>query len=134
MRYFHNLYGQFQLTDSFGLIAGFDIGAEQKSKGSESYNAWYSPVVIAQYRLNDKMAIGLRGEYYCDENGVIVSTDTANGFKTFGYSANFDYNIYDNVVWRLEARSLNSKDDIFLKGSDTVNTNTFVTTALAISF
>lgn len=134
MRYFHNLYGQFQLTDKFGLIAGFDMGAEQKSKGSESYNAWYSPVVIAQYRLNDKMALGLRGEYYCDENGVIVSTDTANGFKTFGYSANFDYNIYDNVVWRLEARSLNSKDDIFLKGNEAVNTNTFITTALAISF
>ncbi|MFL9845115.1 porin [Flavobacterium rhizosphaerae] len=134
MRYFHNLYGQFQLTDKFGLIAGFDIGAEQKYKDSESYNAWYSPVVIAQYRLTNKMAIAFRGEYYSDENGVIISTDTENGFKTFGYSANFDYAIYDNVVWRLEVRSLNSKDDIFLKGSEVVTTNTFITTALAISF
>jgi hypothetical protein len=134
MRYFHNLYGQFQLTNKFGLIAGFDIGAEQKNKGSERYNAWYSPVLIAQYRLNDKMAIALRGEYYSDENGVIIATNTANGFKTLGYSANFDYHIYNNVVWRLEARSLNSKDDIFLKGNNTINTNTFISTALAISF
>lgn len=134
MRYFHNLYGQFQLTDKLGLIAGFDIGAEQKSKNSESYNAWYSPVVIAQYRLTDKMVIAFRGEYYCDENGVIITTDTANGFKTFGYSVNLDYNFYDNVAWRLEARSLSSKDDIFMKGNGTVNTNTFITTALAISF
>lgn len=134
MRYFHNLYGQFQLTDKFGLIAGFDIGAEQQAKGSESYNAWYSPVLIAQYRLTNKMTIAVRGEYYSDENGVIVATDTANGFKTLGYSANFDYNIYENVVWRLEARSLNSEDNIFLKGNETGNTNSFITTALAISF
>ncbi|NDI99066.1 porin [Flavobacterium sp. LaA7.5] len=134
MRYFHNFYGQFQLTDKLGIITGFDIGAEQKEKNSESYNIWYSPVLIAQYRLNNKMAVALRGEYYSDENGVIIATDTANGFKTFGYSANFDYNIYENVVWRLEARSLNSEDAIFLKGSETVNTNIFVSTALAISF
>ncbi|MCO6149678.1 porin [Flavobacterium sp. NRK1] len=134
MRYFHNMYGQFQFTDKFGLIAGFDIGAEQKSKDSKGYNSWYSPVIIAQYHLNNKMAIAVRGEYYSDKNGVIIAIDTDNGFKTFGYSANFDYNIYDNVVWRLEARSLNSKDDIFLKGSEQVNTNTFITTALAISF
>lgn len=134
MRYFHNFYGQFQLTGKFGLIAGFDIGAEQKAKGSESYNAWYSPVLIAQYRLSEKMAFGIRGEYYSDEDGVIVATGTENGFKTFGYSANFDYNIYSNVVWRVEARSLNSKDDIFIDGEDATATNTFVTTALAISF
>jgi hypothetical protein len=134
MRYFHNLYGQFQFTDKFGLIAGFDIGAEQKSKDSKGYNSWYSPVIIAQYHLTNKMAIAVRGEYYSDKNGVIIATDTDNGFKTFGYSANFDYNIYDNVVWRLEARNLHSKDDIFLKGSEQVNTNTFITTALAISF
>ncbi|MBY8961509.1 outer membrane beta-barrel protein [Flavobacterium sp. D11R37] len=134
MRYFHNFYGQFQLSDKFGLIAGFDIGAEQKAKGSESYNAWYSPVLIAQYRLSDKIAVAVRGEYYSDENGVIIATGTENGFKTFGYSANFDYNIYSNVVWRVEARSLNSKDDIFIDGEDATANNTFVTTALAISF
>lgn len=134
MRYFHNLYAQFQLNDKFGLIAGFDIGAEQQAKGSESYNSWYSPVLIAQYRLTNKITIAVRGEYYSDENGVIVATDTDNGFKTLGYSVNFDYNIYENVVWRLEARSLNSEDDIFLKGNETGNTNSFITTALAISF
>jgi hypothetical protein len=134
MRYFHNFYGQFQLTDKFGIITGFDIGAEQKEKNSESYNIWYSPVLIAQYRLNNRMAVALRGEYYSDENGVIIATDTANGFKTFGYSANFDYNIYDNVVWRLEARSLNSEDAIFLKGNEAATTNMCISTALAISF
>ncbi|RYD94653.1 MAG: porin [Sphingobacteriales bacterium] len=134
MRYFHNFYGQFQVTDKFGLIAGFDIGAEQKAKDSESYSSWYSPVLIAKYALTDKASISARGEYYSDEDGVIISTGTANGFKTMGYSLNFDYAIYSNVVWRVEARSLTSKDEIFLDNGDPVKNNAFVSTALAISF
>lgn len=134
MRYFHNLYGTFQLTDKFGLTAGFDIGAEQKSKDSESYSSWYSPVLIARYAISDKFAIAARGEYYADKDGVIIATGTDNGFQTFGYSLNFDYNIYSNVVWRVEARTFNSKDDIFLNNNDPSQNNTFVATALAISF
>jgi hypothetical protein len=134
MRYFHNLYGQFQLADKFKLIAGFDIGAEQKAKNSNSYNSWFAPVLIAKYSITDKASVSARGEYYADKNGVIISTETANGFKTFGYSVNFDYSIYSNVVWRIEARSLSSKDAIFIKDGDLTKNNTFVTTALAISF
>lgn len=134
MRYFHNLYGIFQVTDNFGLIAGFDIGAEQKSKGSDRYNCWYAPVIIAKYAVTDKASLSMRGEYYADKNGVIISTDTPNGFKTWGYSLNFDYAVYSNVMWRIEARNLSSKDDIFTKGNSVKNSNTFVTTALAIAF
>lgn len=134
MRYFHNLYGQFQITDKFGLIAGFDIGAEQKGKGSESYSSWYTPVLIGKYAITEKASLTARAEYYADQDGVIISTDTPNGFKTFGYSLNFDYTIYNNVVWRIEARTLDSKDDIFIKNGNPTGSNTFVGTALAISF
>ncbi len=134
MRYFHNFYGIFQLTDRFGLTAGFDIGAEQKAKGSESYSSWYSPVLIAKYAISNKFSLSARGEYYADEDGVIIATGTENGFKTFGYSLNFDYNIYSNMVWRVEARTFNSKDDIFVKDGDATANNTFMATSLAISF
>jgi hypothetical protein len=49
MRYFHNFYGQFQVHENLGLIVGFDIGAQQKSKGSSDYNNWFSPVLIVKY-------------------------------------------------------------------------------------
>jgi hypothetical protein len=134
MRYFHNLYGVFQLTEKFGLTVGFDIGAEQKSKDSESYSNWYSPVLIARYAFSDRFAIAARGEYYADKDGVIIETGSENGFQTFGYSLNFDYNIYSNVVWRVEARTFKSKDAIFLTNNDPSQNNTFIATALAISF
>ncbi|WP_285547211.1 outer membrane beta-barrel protein, partial [Dyadobacter frigoris] len=99
-----------------------------------SYNVWYTPVLIARYMPNEKVRIAARGEYYADEKGVIISTGTPNGFKTFGYSANFDYLPAQNVMFRLEARAFNSKDDIFSKDAGTSNQNYFVTTSVALSF
>lgn len=135
MRYFHNLYAVYQINEKFGITVGFDIGAEQKSKGSEQYNIWYTPVLIAKYNVTDKLSFTARGEYYQDEKGVIISTETENGFKTFGYSFNADYQILPNLVWRTEIRNLNSKDAIFMNRTDEFNKNSLTaTTALAISF
>jgi len=134
MRYFHNLYGQFQLNEKWGVTTGFDIGVEQKSKGSESYNCWYSPVLVAKYKVTDKIDIAARGEYYSDKNQVIIATGTPNGFQTYGYSVNLDYNFYDNVVWRIEARNLSSKDEIFTDDNEPSRQNFAMVTALAISF
>jgi len=134
MRYFHNFFGQFQVSEKFGLILGFDAGAQQKSKGSSDYNAWYSPVLILKYSPTGKISIAARGEYYSDANGVIIATGTPNGFQTIGYSLNFDYAIRDNVMWRIEGRGFTSKDDIFVENGSPSNANYFVTTALAISF
>ena len=52
-------------------------------------------------------------EYYKDKHEIIISTNTANGFQTFSYSANIDYEIHKNFYWRVEARTLKSKDPIF---------------------
>lgn len=134
MRYFHNFYGVFQLSDKFAITTGFDIGAEQKFKGSDSYNSWYSPVLIAHITPNAKNSIALRGEYYSDEKGVIIGTGTTNGFKTFGYSINYDYMIRDNAIWRMEARGFSSKDKVFTKDNNPTNNNFFVTTSIAVSF
>lgn len=134
MRYFHNLFGQFQLHEKFGLIVGFDFGMQQVQKDSSAYNSWYSPVIIIQYKPSDKIRIAARGEYYSDEKGVIIATGTTNGFQTLGYSINFDYAIRDNIVWRIEGRGFTSKDEIFTLDKEAGKQNYCLTTALAISF
>lgn len=134
MRYFHNVYGIFQLTQKFGLTAGIDFGFEKKPEGSSGSNTWYTPIIIARFTPTDKIRIGARGEYYADKNGVIISTGTPNGFKTFGYSLNFDYLPVDNVIWRVEARSLNSKDAIFTHDNSAKKQNYFLITSVALSF
>lgn len=134
MRYFHDLFGSFQLTDRFSTTLGFDIGAEQKEKGSESYNIWYSPNVLLKYQLNNQWALAGRLEYYSDKNGVIINTETPNGFQTFGYSLNVDYAISKSIVFRTEARGFSSKDAIFMKNDEFNKGNFFITTGLAAWF
>ncbi|MFZ1530187.1 MAG: porin [Ferruginibacter sp.] len=132
MRYFHDLYGIFQLTEKAALTAGFDIGFEQKSKGSSNYNNWYALVLILKISPNAKNNFAARVEYYSDASGVIIGTGTPNGFKTWGYSANYDHAIRENILWRIEARGLSAKDAIFLKDGVTSKSNFFLTTSLAI--
>lgn len=133
IRYFHNFYGQFQLHEKFGMIVGFDIGAQQTAKNSSSYNTWYSPILILKVSPTDKFSIAARGEYYSDANGVIISTGTPNNFQTFGYSLNFDYLIHNNVLWRIEGRGFSSRDKIFTLNDKPNNNNYFLTTSIAIS-
>jgi hypothetical protein len=78
--------------------------------------------------------LAARGEYYQDKQGAIIATGSENGFKTYGFSANFDYLVSDNVLFRIEARSLASKDEVFIKNGNPTDTNSFLTTCLAISF
>jgi len=138
MRYFHNFYGIFQLTNKLALTTGFDIGAEQKAKGSSNYNTWYSPVVILKISPDVKNNIAARVEYYSDAKGVIIpiaiGTGTPNGFKTWGYSINYDYLIRENIMWRIEGRGFSGKDKTFEKRGNATNTNLFLTTSLAVSF
>ncbi len=134
MRYFHNLYGIFKISDKFALTAGFDIGAEQKSKGSSSYNTWYAPVLIAKFSPAEKHNIAVRGEYYSDKNGALIGTGTPNGFKTWGYSINYDYLMRNNVMWRIEGRGFSSQDKIFTMNDKPSINNYFITTSLAIAF
>lgn len=134
MRYFHNFYAQYQATQKLGFTVGFDIGAEQKTKGSNEFNTWYSPVLIARYATNSKSFLAVRLEYYSDKNGVIIDTGSPNGFQTFGYSLNYDYSITDNVMWRMEAKGYSSKDNIFLQGNSFSKSNFLLATSLAISF
>jgi hypothetical protein len=134
MRYFHNFYGLFQLNDKLGLTLGFDIGTQQKAKGSSEYDIWYSPVAILKYSPSNKMNVAIRGEYYSDKNQVIIATGTPNGFQTWGYSVNFDCVITDNLMWRVEGRGLNNKNQSFVSDNKPSSQNYFMTTALAFSF
>jgi hypothetical protein len=132
-RYFNNFYGQFKVAEKTTLIAGFDIGSQQKAVKSSTYDVWFTPVLMAQYKATNKVQLAARAEYYSDEKGVIIASGTPNGFKTCGFSANFDYLVSDNVIFRVEARNLKSQDAIFIKDNVPNTSNTFVTTSLAIS-
>ncbi|GAB3890862.1 porin [Larkinella knui] len=140
-RFFNNFYAILNPTGKLGLTLGFDIGADRKpvigerQRAGSGHYVWYSPVMIARYATSSRSYVAARVEYYADRNGVIISTGTANGFQTSGYSVNYDYAVLPNAVWRIEYRLLRSKDAIFTHTAAVASrTNQALTTSLAISF
>ena len=128
------------MTERFGVVVGCDIGMEQAASGDSlptgqaGSSTWVTPIVIPRYKLGDKSYLAARVEYYQDEKGVIIATGTPNGFTTLGYSLNFDRWVTPNVLWRIEARSLNSEDKIFVDADGKATTsNTFFTASLCIT-
>lgn len=134
MRYFHNLYGQYQLDDQWGVITALDIGAEQANSTGNRYHVWFTPVFIVKYTSSEKLSISARAEYYQDKNEVIVTSGTSNGFKTFSYSTNLDYKLSNNFVIRTELKRLHSSGKIFQDKNGMTDNNVIVTTAAILNF
>lgn len=131
-RYFNNFYMQVLVGSKLGLIAGFDYGIQQKTKNSEEYSQWMSPVLILQANLSQKWKVAARAEYYMDEDGVIITAINFNPFSCLSFSINADYQIEKDVLWRTEVRTLNSKDEIFSNGANYSKSNIFIGTSLAL--
>jgi hypothetical protein len=134
MRFFNNLYAQFQVTEKFGLIAGFDIGIQQQNKGGSEYDNWFSPVIIGQFTINKSWKTAFRAEYYQDKTGIIIPVNTENGFLSTGLSLNFDYSPVQNIICRVEGRLMNSRDRIFETSTTPSNTNFIIGTSIVIKF
>jgi hypothetical protein len=133
-RVYHNFYAIAQLTEQFGLTAGFDYATQQKVKGESAKNEVISPVLIAQYKFDPKWAIAGRFEYYKDKNGMLIATGTTNGFQAKAYSLNLDFAPVNNAVVRLEGKFYDSKDKIFTRNTSTVNNNATITASIAVAF
>lgn len=135
MRYFHDFYGIFKLDDQWSLITALDIGAEEKPAGEAGYHIWLAPAILAKYQYSSQFSVTGRLEYYQDKNGVIIHTDTPNGFKVLGYSVNADYKICPRITLRAELRQLQSRDDLFnTSGSRLTDNSLTASTAIAFQF
>jgi hypothetical protein len=131
MRYFNNFYGKLEISEKLDLFAGFDIGFQQESKGSSSYNNWHTVTLILRYQISEKWAMAFRGESYVDRNAVMIESDTPNGFNTSGLSLNGDFRPIPNLACRMEVRWLNSVDEFFVKDDDLTKNNLFIVASVA---
>ena len=122
------------MTEKIILIAGFDIGLQQRFKKSSTYNNWLSHTLIVRYLINEKWVSSIRAEYYQDKKGVIVTTGTPNGFKVLGLPANIDYLPFSNVACRIEGRWLTSKDKILVRQDTFTNDNLTILASIAVKF
>lgn len=136
MRYYHDFFVQLKGGEHWGLVAGFDVGAQQTSPGNPDCHWWFAPVAILRYAPSDQLAFAARAEYFDDRGGVIVQTGTPNGFRTFGSSLNVDFRVAERFLWRCEARWFNNRPDgIFLDRKQRPTTDNWaIGTSLSVAF
>jgi len=129
-RTYHNFYLTYEPSARLGWTAGFDIGTDQYKVAE--YGIWYTPVLIGRYSFHNKHKIAARLEYFNDKNEIIIPTNTQNGFQTWGFSLNYDYQIQENALFRAEFKNYTSKDAIFIHQNQSARFNNVTTVALCI--
>ena len=136
MRYFHNFYLQYDHSPSgFSLIAGLDAGMQQRTKGENIYNFWYSPVIIMRQKAIKQLFVALRSEYYRDRQGVIISSNSLNGFGLLGNSLNLDVVPFAGALIRAEGKLLYAPQSRpFEARGKTSNTNYSIALAVCWNF
>jgi hypothetical protein len=132
IRYFSNLYYDKKWNDKWRTVAGFDFGLQDTSTKNDVHKSWLSPILISQYSINNKWQTAFRAEFYQDKENIIISVD--DEFETLGLSLNFDYLPNSKVKFRTEARYFDSKEKIFVKEDELINSNFFITTSLSFEF
>ncbi|MBL0145137.1 MAG: outer membrane beta-barrel protein [Chitinophagaceae bacterium] len=73
-----------------------------------------------------------RAEWFNDKKQLLQTTGTQNGFNVIGISANYDYAIASNILFRVEAKNYSSKDNLFKSG--TTNNNFSLLSSLSVKF
>ena len=98
-------------------------------------DSWWGFVAIGERGISEKWKAAVRVEHYHDPLQVIVSSlGPQAGFKTSGFSTNFDYSPFDIIKLRLEARYITSPDNLFIEGqSALVNDSFFLLGALIMN-
>tara|TARA_R110002096_G_scaffold365789_1_gene559092 strand:- start:51 stop:1151 length:1101 start_codon:yes stop_codon:yes gene_type:complete len=134
MRYFNNLYSEWQISKKLGVLLGFDFGLQEKTKNSNSYNNWMVYSFITRYQLTNNLRTALRFEYFEDNEELIIQNLANQGFKSTSISLNIDFQANDYTSLRLEGRHLFSSDKTFLKEKSFSNNNFFITISLAMLF
>lgn len=138
LRVYNNLYALFHLTHSLSMIAGFDIGIQEKPRSVlyivDGFSLWYSPVAVIRLKTSSKTHLAARVESFTDKDGVVIAAGNQKAFNTTGYSLNFDIQTGKQSLFRLEGRYLRSKEAIFTLRNSASVSNLSATAALALSF
>lgn len=135
MRYFHDAYLQWQLTERAGLIAALDIGAQQAAPGSDRLWRWWSSSLMLRVKLSDQLYWAGRIERFDDPHAIIASGAQGEGLEAMGYSMNLDYQLTPHLAWRNEVRHLHSQSAAFARrGLSFSDERLTATTALIMHF
>jgi len=131
-RTYHNFILQIDDLGDYSLMGSFDVGEESQQDHS-GVDVWFASSVVARKKLNDKLSMSMRGEYYNDRHEANVVTSTSNGFQVVGASVNLDKNLDQDTLFRTELRSLWSVDKIYPGNNRNHQNDTYLVASLCMT-
>lgn len=117
-RYFTDVYAIFNPEGRLGMTTCAYVGMQQvrdtTGKGSSELSNWFQYNIQFRYRLNKKMSLSMRTEYFYDGNGIMVKPVTnVKAFELFSGGLCFNLNVTDAALFRIEGRWFQSPDPMF---------------------
>jgi hypothetical protein len=130
-RFFNQWIGKVVVNPSLQLAANFDLGFQEKADQSGMAN-WHDVTFLVRQQLTAVMAASFRLEDFVDPYQLDVTTETPNGFQTWGYSGGLDVALKKAILWRTEFRELFSRDDVFPGNGKVSSYDPLVVTSLSL--
>lgn len=131
LRFFQDLILKYQWNESWESSLSVDVGLQKQAAGFLGH--WWGTSLLNRFRINPRLWLGARAEYYEDAQSFIVSTGTPGGFQVGGASVNGDIQLTSEVLWRTELRFLQSKDALFSGQGGNKFSTLYATTSFSLS-
>ena len=114
-RIYNDIYLNYTISKKFGIIAGFDFGRDKYQLDKMGW--WYAPIIMVRYNANEKNHFSTRAEYFSDKNQIVIKNPISNQSSIFGYSINYDNNLTDKTIFRIEYKHYNASSSFFERKS-----------------
>jgi hypothetical protein len=131
-RFYHNLYTIIEAGKKTKLILSVDYGIDKKN--NSKIFTWVVPTFILKRNFSEKNSVAIRMEYFDDPNNIILKVPNATKADIFGSSINFDRKIFNNLLFRIEAKNYYSSEKIFTLNKLPDYNNFSLTTSLCVKF
>jgi hypothetical protein len=120
------------------LTLNYDYGVQDEAFGPGTQTArWHAIVGYATYDLTDKFSVGVRGEYFIDENGFRLPGATpGQRLNVWEFTLTTRYKLLDHLFASVEYRHDQATDDrlIFDDGKGTLNADSQNTIAFELVY
>ena len=132
LRYYSNMWMQWNATDELTLAALADIGAQERTLAQYDI-VWYLGA-IAALRVSPALRIAGRIEHMHDQHNVLIPTPTQQPFISTSASINADYAFGESLLLRAEGRILQAPYAMFPSRTGLRMQDAFVTLSASYAF
>jgi len=115
LRFYNDFYLKWIASQNWGIIIGFDFGTDSYALDKRGW--WFAPILMTQYKFNQKNSIAIRTEYFHDQDQIMIKNVAIDNSPILGCSLNYDYSLSQKSLLRIEYKNYTSKNRVFENSS-----------------